>query len=351
MSRYDEAVLDWAAHLRSGGTTPWSQYRSTTGETLAGDPPGAAQLELVRRLAGVWDGPGFERVADRVLYRDPPGRGLSRQPLAHPSFPGGGGAPAVDPSDLPVAELLRLGTGVLADLVAASAPPRIARVRGSRRRPLVLGAPISRHALARTARGFSRSEVLVCAPSLEELLTEVWSTRVQRGSASGWRSFVQQWAARGSLPASADPARLAAQAAQRVGPARVHVLVGRAARVAPVAGVPAPLTVQSAELLRRLNPVLGVRLPEAERERARAAAVHLLRGGVPAVLAVPQQHESWARERAAGIAEAIRAGGYAVHGDVAEFAAGVSAPRHPRAAEVLDRLLEVVVRTVREEQR
>ncbi|MBO0846512.1 MAG: hypothetical protein J2P22_13965, partial [Nocardioides sp.] len=61
MSRttYDEAAREaeaqawgWVAHLRDGGTTPWSDWREPASPDHDPGPflPGAQQLELLRRV-------------------------------------------------------------------------------------------------------------------------------------------------------------------------------------------------------------------------------------------------------------------------------------------------------------
>ena len=58
----------WVAHLRSGGTTPWAQWLRSPGPGAEhraehdGPVPGAAQLELVRRLAEAQDVSGLRHV-------------------------------------------------------------------------------------------------------------------------------------------------------------------------------------------------------------------------------------------------------------------------------------------------
>jgi len=352
VSRYDEAVLAWAAHLRSGGTTPWTEFWPSAPAGAQGEPPGAVQLELVRRLAAAWEGPGFERLADRVLHRDAPGRGMATLPLVHPAAPGGVGAPPLDPIDVPVQELLRLGTGVLADLALAAPAATSNRGRRRRRTAVVLGAPITRHGFAeRTPRA---GGVFILAPSMDQLLTEVWSTRAQLGAGVRWRRFVQTWAGRDLLPLSADAARLAARVARRVGADRVHVMVGSAG-VSPGAerprpGDPVPLAPESVDLLRRLNPVLGVHVREEGRDAVRANAVRLLAGGPARPLPIPARHRPWAQGCARRIADQLVTGGYAVHGDLDEFVEGIRTPPLTMP-DVLDRLVDVVVRAVREEQR
>lgn len=304
MTGYEAAVLSWADHLRSGGSTPWAEFEPTGART--GEVPGAAQLELVRLLAARWQGPGFEHLADRVLRRDAPGRGLPRLHVVHPDAPRG---PAVDPSDIPVDELLRVGSGVLADL-ALEAPT----VRAKRRREAALP---------------------LVAPSFDELMTRAWARRVQLGSGARWRTFYGWWAGRDQLPPSVDVASLARRLS--TGRRSVEVYVGSAAAADVL-----PLTVESVDLLRRVNPLLGVR--RTDPTPARENGIRLLTGGALRPLPAPAPHRPWARRRAERLAEELSAGGYAVHGDLGEFAAGVQA-RPMYREDVLDRLVEVLLHT------
>ncbi len=291
MTAYDEAVLAWAQALRAGSTTPWSEFWPTAPATSGGGPlPGAAQLELTRLLATRWSGPGFEQVADRVLHRERPGRGLARNlPLTHPEAPAGPGAPPVDPAELPVDELIRLGVGVLADLaVAAPRPPRPRRVPWQRhRRP--------------------EPDPVVPPSGVEDLLTRAWSARVRRGAGWRWGRYVAWCAGRDLLPRDPGPGTLAPE---------------------------------SVDLLRRTNRVLRLRVLEEDAEVVRETVVRLLGPGEARPLPVAARHQAWARSQAGSLA----ADGYPVEGDV-------SRPldlRPLRRRDVLDHLVDVVVRSVEE---
>lgn len=149
----------WVDHVRSGGGTPWREYAARVARgpalppedaTLRGRLPGAAQLELARRLAaraGELAASGTPVEADpaaellgRALDRSGPGRGLAVLPLdlspagassgVLAGGPAGGlaggtatarvGAPPTDPADVPVGELVRLAVGLLVDEVLRS---------------------------------------------------------------------------------------------------------------------------------------------------------------------------------------------------------------------------------------
>ena len=219
----------WVEHLRAGGTTPWADWSrapSAAGTVDRPGPlPGAGQLELVRRLAlryavspGSLSPVAFAALADRALRRSGPGRGLPELPLLLPGADPASavGAPPADPGRLPVDELVRLGVGLLADLVVEAGPRPPATVH---RRRLVArhafhlaGAPVTtsgvRASLAAAGRlegGWSPEVVLLAAP-LDEHLAQVWSARVQNGAPVRWDAFAGRWAAPRLAAAVGGPA-------------------------------------------------------------------------------------------------------------------------------------------------
>ena len=358
---YEQAAWSWTEHLRHGGTRTWTDWLSSGCGADAVVPggwpvPGAAQLEVVRRLATVSSlgEPAFTRLADLVLGRSAPGRGLAHQPLSWPDPPPGRrfGAPPADPSDVPGEELLRVAAGTLAELALGvpatrERPPRRGLLsRGARVE--VVGAPVTaaavRQRLGLTTGSTGRvSDVVVLVQPFDRLLAEVWSARVQRGAPVRWRGFLRRWSGRPGLPPAADLPGLARQAADRVGAERVH-LVGTdgdpTAAVADVLGLRArpgeapprlrDLGPEAVDLCRRVNAVLAVRV---DRQRHRTA----LAGLVPALaspghgdgLTVPRRRRRWALTRAEGLAEDLRSGGYRVHGDLGRLVpafAGVTGP-------------------------
>ncbi len=354
---YRRAVWSWAQHLRRGGTTRWADWTAADRPTSEGpssdgpmsdreapdgpardgavatgpppgwDPPGAAQLELVRQLsAGVRARAGrgtrieLTGLADLVLGRSGPGRGLGQQPL---SWPAGrapfAGAPPVDPADVPVEELVRVGVGALTELLlAAASDPEVRLAPGPsrssrRRRPRVpevvldgapgtvaavrrclvaAGIPPVVHPPARVlargpllGRGSEPPPVLLLAPPLDRALVQAWSARVLRGAPVRWPGFVRRWAGRDELPPTADLARLAERWDERVGPEAVHVVAAadHADALDLIAGalglLPSPtydgrlgLPPAAVDVLRRVNAVLGVRVPEERREQVRRLA-------------------------------------------------------------------------------
>ena len=74
-----------------------------------------------------------------------------------------------------------------------------------------------------------------------------------------------------------------------------------------------------AEVLRRLNETLGDRLPDYEKDFVPAVRNLLVRGVLPreasARITLPPEHLGWVRELAEVQLEALRAGGYRLHGD------------------------------------
>ncbi|MGZ4580528.1 MAG: hypothetical protein ACXVXG_07810 [Nocardioidaceae bacterium] len=386
MTGFEPTAWAWVEHVRAGGCTPWLDFVGSAAVAPApatdgrGPLPGAAQLELVRRLAerGTTEPAAFTRLADTILPRSGPGRGLAQLPLLWP--PDGDapriGAPPVDPAEVPTEELVRVGVGALTDLLQRRDPAAPARPR--RHRPCArsfhqAGAPTTtaavRAALAAAGLGLGgRSpEVLVFAPPFEQLLGQVWSARVQAGAPVRWPTFVTKWAGRRDLPPSADLAAIASGWAERVGPDRVHlVCAGSEAdarrTAAAVLGVdcpdarhrptaqPSALSAAGVDLTRRVNRLLNVRLP-ADRHaavlRSLVAAltqVDPLTDGARPGLAVPRRHRPWAQAVSERVVEGLRGRGYAVHGDLDSITVTnrthPGAATRPRRRDVLDLVLD-----------
>ncbi len=373
------AAWAWADHLRAGGTTPWLEWLEAADvadhDPSRGAAPGAAQLEFVRRLAlrrtsgAGRDAQTFADFADLILGRSGPGRGPAHLPLVWPGEqPRTVGAPPVDPARIPADELCRVGVGTIAELlVRAPEPPAPTAVRRPRRRPWrrafhLAGAPTTvarvREALAAAghAEGGRSPEVVLLAEPFDEMLAQVWSSRVQHGASVRWVTFAGRWARREQLPPSADLPRIAAGWARRVGAQRVHVVSGpdpvRATadllgltpgETAPT--VPRSLSPASVDTLRRLNSVLHVRVPRDRLPAYVARAAELLpEVGADTDLAIPAAHRGWADARARRITEDLRAGGYAVHGDLDRIAPRHGGAPHPRTPDVLDVVLATCLR-------
>jgi hypothetical protein len=389
---FESTAWAWVEHLRAGGSTPWLTWADTDHAPPAGRPgtllPGAAQLEVVRRLAerhartdAAVDFPGL---ADLVFARAAPGRGMPRLPLVWPPDQAGGGrrqvgAPPADPARVPTDELIRVAVGAFADLLQRgvrpepSAPPRPPRRWPWSRQFQLAGAPTT---AARARAGFTaaghpeggwRPHVVLFVPPFDVLLGQVWSARVQHGAPIRWRTFLGTWAGRSTLPPAADVTAIAARWRERVGADKVHLVTGtadegwhdlRARRTAalvlglrttePATPVdPRSLPAAGVAVLRLLNRLLSVR---AEADQARVLlrrAVSLLGDEEPTGrigLRVPDQHRAWIEDRARWTIERLRAEDYAVHGDLDQLAPTGSGRVRPPRPKVLDQVLDACLR-------
>lgn len=373
----------WLAHVRGGGTTPWMQWINAD-PPAAGSPverlPGAAQIETVRRLAEVaaeeqlLDGPDFENLANLVLARSAPGRGMAEQPLTWGDTDGASfGAPPIDPALTPSDELTRVCVGVLAELMR-NRRQASNHVRADRRRPwarpfLLVGAPVSTSALRaalaadRRIEGGRRPEVLIVATNFDAMLQQVWTLRVLRGAEPRWGKFVNRWASRDQLPIASDIPLLAGHWAERVGPERVHVVVPEpdddrnghrhlrrtAATILGFPEPPAPQRVDvpalppaAVDVLRRVNLVLGGRVdPDQRRALIRDWVGTLFRESRQVRLRMPADMSDWAQERSLRMTQDLRVGGYPVHGDLEQVVSRRTAEAHdaPRSGRVLETAL------------
>ncbi|WP_148573231.1 hypothetical protein [Nocardioides caldifontis] len=367
---YSAAAAGWVAHLRSGGTTPWPEWPRDPGRpvvpgTASGDDlPGAAQLELLRRLNAL--GPQPAR-AGHVLRRSATGRGAVDLRLPWPPA-----RPAAD------RELLRVAAGVLADLVAVlpdPAPPvRRWRPPPLRRRGpawVLEGPPCSvagmREGLAAAGRPTSSGRrwpwshrrdpdlVVIAVAPLEEGLHEAWTRRAEKGPVGTWLRFLASCVERDRLPPGLEVGALARRWADRVGPEAVHVVARSAAagafeqllgvrvpgaRLAPVV----PLGPAHTELLRRVSNVMPFVVPADELPRRRGAFVAHLREDAaewdptlgPRRLALPDEVEPWLEGAGRRLREELDAVGCRVHGDVGALLldrTGAAAPEAPAGAD------------------
>lgn len=365
---YEAAVRSWAAHLVGGGTTDWRTWLDRHPEPPASPAPavevlpGAAQLELVRRLAT--SGPAVERfdeLARRVLTTSAPGRGPGELSLVWPgagaredSGPGGaaGGFPAVDPSALDAEELLRACVGALAGLlhdvsgrgVDLPGPPRPGRVWVPWRRAFTVhGSPVLAEAVRVSLRrrgllqGGRRAVHLVIAAPFDQMMAEHWIRRTRTGSDIAWARLWRRARTVDRVPPAIAVDELAGRLAAQSGPERVRLLVAADTTEAVVLaaeamGLPGqgqrpgggqldppyapPLDVVSAELLRRLNGVLRLRV---DAERRRQLAVDVLPRVVGHTgaghLGAPRGLARWGRETGGRMAAALAGAGYPVLGD------------------------------------
>lgn len=355
----DVRARAWVAHLRRGGTTRWTSFpapadhtdhASDGGDDAGALLPGAAQLELARRLnehAACATGAAHRALVDRVLAASPVGRGPSEQPLVDGPVPRFGSRP-VDPSTLPAKQMLRTAVGVLAETVVASgaapdaqdapdaqpAPGLGARLRGLVRGYALAGDPVLVHEAAQALRLAGRSPgstprtAVVLGGDLHLLLADVWAWRVTHGASVPWERWLERHAREDRLPRPADLAALAAHWAGRIGRRRVHVALGRAAvgQGAGVLGVrrlPAydelpRLSRAALDLLRETNLVLRLMVPN-DRHRAllRTVLVPMLAAETGPPPAVPDHLAAWLARREGEQRAALAAGGYAQHGEPA----------------------------------
>jgi hypothetical protein len=376
-SSYPAAVWSWAEHLRHGGSTPWTRWvaqpTAGTGTPPEGWPvPGAASLELLRRAASTardnrLDPSAFAAVADLLLHRSGPGRGLAQQPLVWPGERRRFGPPPVDPAHVPVEELVRAGVGVLTELLLAGpTPAEPAAVR----RPLwprtpgfvLAGPPVSTAVVRRELGALGHVEggrdprVLLLVEPFDRMLFEIWSARVQRGAPVRWGGFLTRWSGRRTLPPAADLPSIARDWAQQVGRDHVHLVSGepsadaladlaglrpgRAARRVPAG--PRDLAPEGVDVLRRVNGVLHVRVDTSQREALAGMLAGRLETLAPgSTLSLPARFRDWASQRARRLADDLRADGYPVHGDLETLVPRWEArPVRPRRSAVL----ELVVR-------
>ncbi len=354
MSRpgYDEAVASWSAHLRSGGTTTWSAWRSTVpaalpeGTTPHHPTPDAVHLELVRRL-NLQSATPHPALADLVLATGTPGRGRVDVPLPWPAEPHGFGSPPIEPDQLPAEELNRLAVGVLARLLPG-VPPRPPEPGPDRwplpwrRRFRLYGAPETVAVVRRMLldQGLVESDWrpvhVVLGRPLDVMLAEHWAARTRRGGAMALGTVWRRRLAADRLPRGLDLPALARDLAGRPHEP-VHVVVGRdpehvAALVAGVLGVReaalAPTTDPTlTDLTRRLNRLLTLTEgPARVRELAATLAATVLDPAAPPRSthpAPPPRARDWAEQTARRMAHRLQGGpaeaGYAVHGTLGDL--------------------------------
>ena len=377
------AAASWVEHLRDGGTTPWARWLQrhdqTPGRPSAAGLPGAAQLELLRRLNRL--GPLPHRV-DHVLGRPGPGRGP-----VHLRLPVDAGRPPA-----PRREVLRVATGVLADLTAELSPSRPGRRRRTRRprppagvprfvleglpltvaevRAALAAAGMPEHRTPGTRLGARRDPgpevVVVLAGPLDEALRQAWAARLQRGAARAWPRFVSEWAGRGRLPASAALDLNVEYWADRVGSGNVHLVtltadddplervrdvLGQPPGTSPpgqlAAGDPVRLAPAALDVLRRVNVVLPFVCPPDDRQPRRTALVELLRTdeGRPEPADPPHGQRPWLEAAAGRLVDALEESGCPVHGDLdALRTLTPAAGRRVGGAEVLDAMVRMIHR-------
>ncbi|WP_134765753.1 hypothetical protein [Nocardioides sp. 1609] len=350
-TRDADPALAWVAHLRAGGTEPWTSWRARHDDAPVGASspaasrtpsayvPGAQQLELLRRLnlaarAGRVAPP--PALVERVVNASAPGRGIPDLPLMG-TVPGPHrfGPRPVDPAELAAGELVRVASGLLAeDLVAAGVPPEASAPAGFRRPwapsyrisgdPWLVWPVVSQLGRRGRGPGGRRPQWVVVGTDLPTMLTHAWVVRSLDSSAIGWDDWLTNLRGVRSLPRRADTLGAVHRAIAHVGaervtvvldPARVPRVLGTRRRVRPMP----PLGANAADLARRVAaPLGGLVLPDHRAELLRHTLLpRLLRlgdlGGRP--LAVPPEHTRWVARRAARVRRGLLATGCAVVGD------------------------------------
>lgn len=353
----------WIDHLLEGGTTPWSAW-----DGPAGDPPlpGAQHLELARRLNLV--GGSTPALVGRVLATSAPGRGSQELPVAGAVPSRGFGPRPVDPADVPSAELVRLASGVVADLAVARHPSPMPPFPAARRKLLrtryeLAGNPLVAVRVARELRavgrppGGRRARVLVVVGDFDDYLVDAWTARVRRGIAPPWSAWLDHLAKSRGLPERIDPVAHARAAAKEHGARRVLVVTDAAElpRLLGVPHVPMPAAVSHATLdaIRHTKGVLRVLLTEDQRELMVRQVLfpwfEAADGGpdrAGARPAVPSRHRAWATAQATRVRDRLTEAGYAVHGGgldrVVPVVQSETTPERPPETEVLDVMLRVI---------
>jgi hypothetical protein len=336
----------WVAHLRDGGTTPWSAWATLAGadEQAGRFLPGAQQLELLRRL-NLLSLPSPE-LADRVLRASAPGRGRPDLGLVGVLPDSAFGPPPVDPGDLPAAELVRVATALIAeDVVAAGDPDAPRSPRLLRRRYRLLGDPEVadplRDALVADGRppGGPRPTVVVAGSDLSSMLVHLWSAQSLRGGAKPWPEWLSARARRGGVPHQVDVARVAETWVGRVGTRRVHVVLDDPGQAMRLAGarrrLPAStsLSADASELARRTAPALGTLVtPERRSMLMRRRLRPVLAAHLGPQLRIPRRHGAWLLACTHDLRRRLATGDYAVHGALPEPVdrRGVTAPDEER---------------------
>jgi len=344
-SSYEQAVWAWAAHLRSGGTTPWSAHgtREAPNDVPTRSPvPDAVHLELVRRLNLASGGRPLPWLADHVLTVGAPGRGRVDVPLPWEPAPQFGTRP-IDPSHLPVEELLRLAVGVLATLLPDVRPPRMDP--GTTRWPLPWRRRFRLHGSPGTVAAVRegllasgpvesdwRAVHVVLARPVDVMMAEQWSRTIHAGGTSPWNSLWRRAVAADRLPRPVDVATIAARLLRQPGVRErdVHVVAARdtagaASLTAALLSVPPFHPEQHGELaaidlVRRVNVVGAIAAGPRRVRELTATAVSLLDDPAaplpePSPVLVPPRALTWARAVAARTTDQLSRADYAVHGD------------------------------------
>lgn len=378
MSTADEEALRraaaWVEHLRRGGSTTWTGFSSADAAATSAstDPwgpelPGAAHLELVRRLNAVGgsDTPAHRALVDSVMRVSAPGRGQPDLDLLGVPSRSRFGPPAIDPEDVPPSELLRIAAGALAE-TASVLDPGEGRRRRRPRRPWRRGLRLSGDPLttAGVRSGFAqlghvtgrRNPVaVVLVDDLGAMLADTWSRRLQLGNPPGWPGWLDNAERNDALPPALRLDEAAAAHAEQLGAENVHVVVGpEPGRVisdlidlhTPVPILRNRLSAEALEVVRQVNEVLRVLAHHNDHQRIldtvllpRLADEQGLRR------ALPEARLEWVTDQATRLRSALADAGYPVHGDLdVLLPRGGSTAPEPTGPGVLDVALRTLLK-------
>ncbi|MFJ9392055.1 hypothetical protein ACIRON_24750 [Nocardioides sp. NPDC101246] len=332
----------WAAHLREGGTTPWTSWSEPATPSTTDHLPGAEMLELLRRLNTT--GPSEPSRVDALLSTSPPGRGRRDLPLLGDTETRTYGPLPVDPSTLSARELLRAASVLLAeDLLATVETAPAPRPRRWSRRPRksqpaqqkfpyrLVGSPWLtlpiREELERRGRlpGGDGYTVYVLGGPLDEVAAGAWRFRTFTNRVNPWNIWIRDAQWRGWLGPRADLPRIARWWAARVGKGRVEIVTDPAL-LPGLLGVdtlpgPWPISAEGNEVARVIGQVLSVRTDlETQRKLLMGQLRPRLEKLEPLVpdareVGVPSQSLDWVETQARAQRDALVEAGYALHGD------------------------------------
>ncbi|HMU35510.1 MAG TPA: hypothetical protein PKA04_01665 [Marmoricola sp.] len=375
MSGYAETVTAWVEHLRGGGTSSWEQFTAKAGGTDCDSTdhrhheslPTATQLRLLQLLLPKVDRPDL--LTDLITHSPAPGRGLVDIPLTWPSE-SPIGTPAHAPIDVPEGEVLRQAIGVLAVLLNA-ASPELAPTPSPAPLPLpwrqrfrAYGAPVTAGVVRRelvaqrhAETNFKSLHIILACP-LDQMMGELWQTRVSRGGIIRWRSLWHQAHQRGQLPRPLDIAAVAASL--RAQGNDVVIVVGHDSESSHVAAVRhlgrqpripvPPLNPAATDARRRINRLVSQTYGADALTQRQAQINAVLRLPDHQRLGAPADLVDWAVEQAHHQVEAITDAGYPVVGELSKLIPSTdeSIPRRMHAARTLPVVLDAIIKTWKE---
>lgn len=369
----------WVAHLREGGTIPWTSWTASPAWRGSVEPgpralPGAQQLELLRRINERERPP--ERLVQRVLAASAPGRGRPDLELVGAEDPPRFGPRPVDPGSLPETELLRVATGLIAeDLVSEGVPDPapVRRPRRRRRRYRLAGDPWlvapACAALIDDGRppGGPAATVHVLGTDLASMIRDSWMTGTFTEGGRAWPAFLAALRRRDRVPRRVDLPAIAQRWRRTPGPVGVDVVLDLSALprlVGARSSLTRPLVTggsvgvvagHAAELARQVAGSLGVLVvPPRRAELLRGRLLPRLADVPGPPVAIPVEHREWVEEQAAAMRREVLRGGYPVVGDpdllLPRWGAEAAGVDDVDLGDVLDLAIELLLRPVTREE-